>query len=244
VTDGSRVPWRERGFVRKKYPGILRLTKSQLNLLKKFGINAPTNANKLCKMSGKAYSFVHETLVEFERRKIVSSVVVKSRKKTKERIYDLELEGIFWIIEDVVMGRKNDKECNDLIIRMLKHYRDKLPLIFGKWSYFRDLGLEDQFFIRIWHLVGTHMNNPFYKGTGYYPWLEMEHQMNRFFYLFDFYRYYDHFIINFDPKIWINALKNDKEVRDFVVQELEAELKVLNNQHENVEFVLSVLRSD
>ena len=120
----------------------------------------------------------------------------------------------------------------------------KLPLVFGKWSYFRDSGLEDLFFIRLSFLVGTHMKKPFYKGTGYYPWLDMEHQMNRFFYLFDFNRYYNHFITDFDPKIWVNALKNDKEIRDFVVQELEAELKVLKNQQENAEFILSVLRSN
>jgi hypothetical protein len=235
--------WKERGYVRKKYPCSLPLSIEQLKILRKLAGIAPTNANKLSKSTRKAYSFVHETLIEFERRKIASSRLDKSEKQTPERIYDLELEGIFWIIDDAVLGRKNDKECNDLVIRMLKHYRSKLPLVFGKWSYFRDLGLEDLFFTRLWILVGQHNANPFYKGTGVYPWLEMEHQMNRYFYLFDFHRYYNHFINNFDPKIWVNALKNDEEIRDFVVQELEAESKLLKNNLENVEFVLSVLQS-
>ena len=244
VTDGTRgIPWKYRGFVHKKYPCALPLSKAQLKILKKFGNNAPTNANKLSKTTKKAYSFVHDTLIEFERRKIASSNLVKSKKRTKERIYYLELEGIFWILEEEVFARENDKESNDLIIRMLKHYRSKLPLVFGKWSYFRDSGLENQFFIRLSFLVGTHMRNPFYRGIGYYPWLEMEHQMTRFFYLFDFHRFDNHFITDFNPKIWLTALKNDKEIRDFVIQELESERKVLNNQQTNVEDVLSFLQT-
>ena len=245
VTDGIKeMPWKDRKFTHEKYPLAIALSKEQLKLLKKLAMTAPTNAHKLSKTTRKAYSFVHESLIEFERRKIAHGNVIKSKKGTKEKVYDLELEGIFWILQEEVFARKNDKESNDLIIRMVKHYSSKLPLVFGKWSHFRDSGLEDLYFIRLSFLVGTHMKNPFYKGTGYYPWLEMEHQMNRFFYLFDFYRYTNHFITNFDPKKWVNALKNDKEIRDFVVQELEAESKVLKNQQENVEFILSVLRTN
>jgi hypothetical protein len=245
VTDGIKtMPWKHRKFTHKKYPLAMALSTEKLKLLKKLALCAPTNAHRLSVVTKKAYSFVYESLNEFEHRKIASGIFVKSAKGTKEKVYDLELEGIFWILQEVVFGRKNDKECSDLIVRMMKHYDSKLPLVFGKWSYFRDLGLEDHFFIRLWYLVGTHMSNPFYKGTGYYPWLEMEHQMNRYFYLFDFYRYDNHFIINFDPKIWVNALKNNKDIREFVVQELEAELKVLDTQHGNVEFILSLLRSN
>ncbi len=234
VTDGSKVPWKNRGFVHKNYPGILPLTKSQLNLLKKFGINAPTNAHKLCKITRKAYSFVHETLEEFERRKIVSSTSVKSKKKTKERIYDLELEGIFWIIENVVMRRKNDKECNDLIIRMLKHYSSKLPLVFGKWSYFRDLGLEDLFFTRLWFLLGTHKESTYNKVT--------EQQITRYFYLFDFYNLNN--FLKLDVKAWLLALKNDCEINTFVVKELECDRDLLKNDLTNIEDVLSFLQSN
>jgi hypothetical protein len=243
VTDGTKtIPWKHRKFTHEKYPLAIALSKEQLKILKKLAMTAPTNAHKLSKSTKKAYSFVHDSLAEFEQRKIASGKVIRGEKGTKEKVYDLELEGIFWILQKEVFSRKNNKESNDLIIRMVKHYSSKLPLIFGKWSYFRDSSLEDLYFIRLSFLVGTHMKNPFYKGTGYYPWLEMEHQMNRFFYLFDFYRYNDYFITNFDPKIWVTTLKNDKEIRDFVTQELEHELKTLKNQRDNVEFILSVLQ--
>jgi len=191
----------------------------------------------------KAYSFVHNTLIELERRKIVSSCLGKSEKNTKERIYDLDIEGIFWVLKEELGARQHDKDSYDFVIHMVKHYYSKLPLVFGKWSYFRDADLEDLFFIRLEILIGTHMKNPFYKGTGYYNWLEMEQQMTRFFYLFDFYRLTNHFITNFNPKVWLTALKNDKEIKDFMVQELEYDKKVLRNQQDNVEYVLSFMKS-
>jgi hypothetical protein len=244
VTDGGKVPWKGRKYAREKYPLAMPLTKEQLKLLKKLAMVAPTNAHKLSIKTKKAYSFVYKSLIEFERRKIASGKVVKSKKGTKEKICDLELEGIFWILKEVVFGRKNDRECKELIIRMVKHYSSKLPLVFGKWSHFRDAGLEDLYLLRLWFLVSTHLNNPFYKGTGYYYWLEMEHQMNRYFYLFDFHRYGNHFITDFDPKLWLVTLRKDREIRDFVVQELKEELKLLKNQEENVECVLSFLLKD
>lgn len=241
VTDGVRgTPWKQRAYTHKKYPCALPLSKEQLKLLRKFAKNAPTNANKLSKTTKKAYSFVHDTLIAFEQRKIASSYLDKSKKQTPERIYDLEIEGIFWILQEEIDGREHDKESNDLITHIVKHYYSKLPLVFGKWSYFRDAGLESLYFIRLKILVD--MARPFYRGTGYYYWLEMEQQINRFFYLFDFYRLGDHYITDFDPKKWLTALKNDKEIRDFVIQELEYERKVLKNQQTNVEDVLSFLQ--
>lgn len=123
ATDGIKgLPWKGRAFQRKKYPRSVPLSKEQLNLLKKFAKTAPTNAFKLSKSTKKAYSFVHDTLIEFERRKIASSRSDKSEKQTPERIYDLELEGIFWILEKELNARKNDKDSKDVIIRIFKHY--------------------------------------------------------------------------------------------------------------------------
>jgi hypothetical protein len=244
VTSGeSGIPWKHRGYVRKKYPSVIPFSKEQLKILKKLGETAPTNAHKLSKATRKAYSFVHNTLVEFEHRKIASSRLGKSEKQTPERIYDLELEGIFWILQREIGGWEHDKKSQNLINRMFKHYYHQLPLVFGKWSYFRDLGLANWFFIRLKILVDTHMKNPFYKGTGYYYWLEMEQQMTRFFYLFDFYRLDNHFITDFDLKIWLTALKNDKGIRDYVIQELEYERKMLKKNLTNVEDVLSFMQT-
>lgn len=82
---------------------------------------------------------------------------------------------------------------------------------------------------RLKTVVDTHSAYPFRKGTGYYPWLEMEQQITRFFFLWDFYRGNDNPIKNFNFTTWMTALKNDKEIRVFVLRELEYEHRVLKN---------------
>jgi hypothetical protein len=50
------------------------------------------------------------------------------------------------------------------------------------------------------------------------------------FFLFDFYRGSNNPIKGFNFTAWITALKNDMEIRAFVIRELENEQKVLKNQ--------------
>ena len=179
VADGVRgVRWKERAYLRKEYPGILPLSNAQLTILEKLAKTAPTNPLKLSKMTKKAYSFVQNTLTDLERRKAVSAYWGKNEKGTPTRIYGLELEGILWILDKklgwIMEKPTRDIASFDLITGMFKHYSSKLPLVFSKWSYFRDNGLEELFFIRLQILASTHMKTPFYRGTGYYYWLDME----------------------------------------------------------------------
>ena len=69
----------------------------------------------------------------------------------------------------------------------------------------------------------------------------MEQQITRFFFLFDFYRLDDNPMTGFDFNYWIRTLKNDGEIRAFVMKELEYELRTLKNQQIIVEKVVSLL---
>lgn len=236
VTAGTKPPWKDRKWTRKNYPTALALTKQELFILKKLAHNAPANPNRLSKITKKAYSFVYETLKNLEKREIISSRVAKSEKGTKETIYDLELDGIFWIIEEEVFARKNNKESRDLLIQIMKHYREKLPLVFGKWSYFRDAGLEDLFFFRLWFLVGWQIS-PGYKGK------DIKKQMTHYFYLFDFYGLVSP-LFQFDVNKWFNAWKNDCEIGEFIVEELKHDLEVLRINQTNVQDAISFLNKN
>jgi hypothetical protein len=238
VTSGAKLPWKDRKFIRNNYPTVLPLSKTQLRVLKKLAYIAPTNANRLSKETKKAYSFVHDTLIALEQRKIISSIEVKSVKHTPERIYDLELEGILWLLRDDIFARKNCKDTYNFIINLLKHYRSKLPLVFDKWSYFRDAGLEDLFFNRLWFLAGFNKKDRFYKDS-----LEMQRQLTSFFYLFDFYRL-DSPFFKFDVKAWFTAWKNDDEIRYFVIQELKKDAHLLRIHLTNAEDITVFLESN
>jgi hypothetical protein len=241
ATGGVKgLPWKQRGYVRKKYPGILVLTKEQLNVLRELADCAPINPNQLSKRMKKAYSFVYNTLKDFECRKIVSMHLERSKKGTPSRVYDLKLEGILWIIHDELSrtaGRWNRPRIN----KFIEKHSSKLPLVFGKWRYFLDRGFEGIVFTRLWMLAGTHYNNPFRRGTGLYYWLEMEQQLSRFFFLWDFYRVDDNPIKGFDFNSWIAALKGDDEIKEFVIKELESDQRRLTYQQALVKDVLSFM---
>jgi hypothetical protein len=241
VTGGATgIPWKGRAYIREKYPSALPLTLKQLDVLKGLAQSAPINPNKLSKKLKYAYSFVYTTLRELERRKIVSMHREKNEKGTLSRIYDLEIEGVLWILAEEM---KTSNEWNhSLIGTLIERHRPKLPLVFGKWQYFREAGLEDLVLTRLKIAVDTHSAYPFQKGTGYYPWLEMEQQITRFFFLWDFYRGSNNPIKGFNFATWINALKNDKEIRAFVIQELEYEQKVLKKHLADVGSALSFIR--
>jgi hypothetical protein len=91
--------------------------------------------------------------------------------------------------------------------------------------------------------VDTHRGHPFHLGTGLYPWLEMEQQLNHFFFLWDLHRGDDSIIEGFDLKDWITALRNDNELRAFIIQELKDDRSRLGNLLTNTERVLSFMES-
>ena len=236
-------PWKGRAQNRKRYPGAFPLSESQLNLIEELAKNAPLNPNQLKKITKKAYSFVYNTLKEAERRKILSLRLEKNQKGTNSRMYDLDLEGVLLVLRRWSRNPELSMRNKHQIFKTIERYGPKLPLVFGKWKYFTDAGLGEIVWARLWLLLGTHASNPFRRGTGYYWWLEMEPQMTRFFFLWDFYRGDDNPITGFDFKTWMTVIKNDAEIRAFVTQELEHERKTLNGQQALVEKILSFVSS-
>lgn len=238
------IPWKHRGLIRRKYPNILPLSESQMDILNGLAREGPTNAYQLKNRTKKAYSFVLNSLKNFESRKIV---VLKreeeTEKGTKSKIYDLTLEGVLLILhgERSIMESKDGDF--DFIHEILERYNFMAPLIFGKWKYFEQVGLGKLFFTRLKILLDTHNSNPFKRGTGFYPWLEMTQQLTRFFYLFDFYRLEDHFITDFDPKVWLNAVKKDEELKAYMIQELKYDQKNCNNMQIRIEKVMQFIES-
>lgn len=237
-------PWKGRAYLRKKYPGAFPLSEGQLRVLEKLAENAPINPNRLSKRLRKAYSFVYNTLRELERRKIVKLRWEKGEKGRDSRVYDLDLEGVLLVFHMLMRSLDFAGRNRSLILRMIERHGSDLPLVFGKWKHLREAGLEDVALKRLKITVDTHRGNPFRRGTGFYPWLEMEQQITRSFFLFDFYRLDDNPIVGFDFKVWMNALKNDKEIRAFIIQELEHEQRTLKNQQAIVEKVLFFLESE
>jgi hypothetical protein len=162
-----------------------------------------------------------------------------TEKGTKAKIYALNLEGILLVLHREMTYP--DKWDHRFIRKIVESHGSLLPLVFGKWKYLKEMGFGEIFLIRLKIIVDTHESNPFRKGTGFYQWLETREQITRFFFLFDLWRLENHFIPNFDAKAWMTALKQDKEIRNYLIKELKYEQRRLKNAKNRVEDILSFM---
>lgn len=236
------VPWKNRKFVREKYPTVLPLSKKQIEVLKGLAKKGPTNAYQIAAETGKAYSFVFNNLKEFEKRRLVTIIKKEDTKKgTRATIYDLTLDGVLLVLKNSFYLPGDLKKNRNFFYKIIDSYRSMLPLVFGKYDYFKKMELDRLYRIRLDFIVNSSPTS-FRKVTGVYPWLEREEQITRYFYFFDFYRLDNHFIKDFDPRTWLNALKQDVEIREYVLEELRKEQNRLKNIEKTIVAVSNFLK--
>ena len=235
MKKASGMPWRGRAYLHKKYPWAFPLSESQLEVLDGLARNGPINPYKLGKSIRKAYSFVFNTLRELELRKMVTFLREKTEKGVYAKIYDLALEGVMLVLHREMNKGAREKKNLSFIRKIIEKYSHMLPLVFGKWRYFEKAGCAEMVLTRLKIIVDTHESNPFKKGTGFYPWLEMEQQITRFFFFFDTFKPDHQRIIDSDYNAWMTALRQDKEIKSYVIQELKYEQKRLKNVQIQVE---------
>lgn len=234
----SGWPWKGRAYLHKKYPGAFPLSESQIKVLEGLARNGPMNTNKLRKKLGNAYSFVHGTLRELERRKIVTLLrKERTEKGTEAYIYDLALEGILLVLQREMQKAELDKWNHAFIGKIINRYSSTLPLVFGKWNHLEKMGVDEMALARLNALVDTYAANRlnFEKGTGILPWKKMEDQICWFFYFQGFFPpAHSGWLGVKDPKAWGSACKQDEDVRNYVTKELEE----YKNRSENLTMLI------
>jgi len=223
-------PWKGRAYLRAKYPGAFPLSESQIEVLEGLAKKGPTNAYKVAKITGKAYSFVFNSLKELKRRKMI---ILKGKEKTEKgttaNIYDLALDGVLLILHREMSSPRDDWDRSKFIRTIIERYGCLLPLVFGKWAHFERMKVEKTAMFRLKVLVDTYSRDRWYlkKGTGIIPWMESEEQICWFFYF-----QFNHF--NFEES-WLNALKKDKEIHEYVIKQMRDYQKNLENIHKKIE---------
>ena len=216
------IPWKGRAYLRAKYPGAFPLSGSKIEVLLGFAREAPTNAYKVAKTTGKAYSFVFNTLKELERRK---KVVFKGKQRTEKgttaNIYDLSLEGVLLTLKTEMRLADTDEWNRKFIRRIIEKYSPLLPLVFGKWDHLVKMGVEKPALIRLKIVVDNlHMLR---RGDPTVPGKTIEQKINWFFYLGSVYKF--SFLLAKDPIVWVNAWKEDDEIRAFCIEEIEQHVR-------------------
>jgi len=143
--------------------------------------------------------------------------------RLETQTYDLSLKGVLLVLKKELAPADTERWNYSLIQKIIRKHSSLLPLIFGKWSYFDKMKVWKIARFRLKVLVDTYAADPlsFRKGTGVVPWMEMEQQICWFFYF-----QFNHLKFG---KPWMTALKQDKEIRAYVVKELKAYQKRLEN---------------
>jgi hypothetical protein len=220
-------------------PQILESDYMVLEALAEFG---STNAYQIKEKTGKAYSLVFNVLKKLEKLgNIRLERKAKTEKNTIANVYALTLDGVLLILYREMRQENPNGWKQTFIRKTMEKYSFLLPLVFGKWEYLEKAGFEKAILSRLKITVDTHHSNPFRRGTGFYPWLEMQEQITKFFYFFDFYRSEHERFISYDFKEWIMTWEQDQEIRAFTTQELKCDQTRLKNMQVKIERILSFM---
>ena len=159
----------------------------------------------------------------------------KTVKHTKSKIYDLKLEGVLLVLyREMQNPGKYDRA---FIRKLVESYGSLLPLVFGKWDYFGNFNamVKKLAWFRLKVLVDGfgQDSQAFRKGMSYIgsPEMELEQKISWFFYF-----QFNHFKYS-EP--WLNALRQDDEIRAFALKELKAYQEKLMNRHSLIENTIS-----
>jgi len=195
-----------------------------------------------------AYSSTRKTILNLVGKNILSEAGFQTVEHTglRTQTYDLTLEGVIFVLKQEFSG-KWEKWNHSLIEKIIRKYERLLPLVFGKWSRFHERGVERMALLRLKVIVDTQRSdrNSFRKGVGWYRWLEMPEQITRFFY---FWRIYPTSFVTWpsekDQKNWVKMWKQDKNIRSYVVEAIEEELRGFRKAIISGENILSFLQRD
>ncbi len=234
----SRSPWKGRAYLRKRYPGAFPLSEGQVEVLEGLAKQGCTNAYRLAHEIDKAYSFVFNSLKELERRKMVILKRIENTEKgTKAKIYDLDLRGILLVMYREMLHP--DKVDRRFLRSVLSKYGSLLPLVFGK---FESLESSSEMAGKIaWfclkRLADFYAQDPqsFNKGMSYVgsPIMELEQKLTWFFYFQDHHFKYG--------EEWLSAIRQDDEIKLYVINELRAYQVRLLNLRDLIENTISSL---
>jgi len=174
-----------------------------------------------------------------ELRRFVKLVGKKQTSKgTTANVYDLALQGVLFVLERELATVVDTKprllddwtqdqirEVGDRIHKIIRKYEFLLPLIFGKWSYFREFGVEGEALFRLKTIVDIRNRLGFYD---YEPAEVIEKEIIvRRIYSFFFFRglmpetlEFNGWKIAGNPNLWMNMWKHDDEIKAYLVKEL------------------------
>lgn len=237
---------RRRVRIVKEWRNPSPLLESEITALSTLANEGPTNVYQIKKKTGKAYSLMFNAVKELEKRRLVKLIEKKQTSRgTTANFYDLTLEGVLSVLEGELASGDRERFNYNLIHKIVKKYESLLPLIFGKWSYLQEVDLETVALFRLKAVVDN--QDLFERGEPLIPAANKEQRICWFFYFFGLIPARPEFEgwgIMDDPKAWISAWTQDKDIRAFVSDELKRYQIRLKNLGAYVERLITLINGD
>lgn len=222
------------------------LTQSQITFLETLAKDGPTNPYQVQKKTRKSYSLMSKAAKELMKRGMVKfEGKEKTEKRTMANIYDLTLEGVLFVLENQLSFGDIERWNYNFIHKIIRKYESLLPLVFGKWSYLRKMGVPEKIALNRLSVLAQNRER-FKRGDPTFPGVDKEEKICWFFYFWGYYPILQHDSfpgIVADPKVWKNVWKQDEEVRAYIVKKFREEQKSLRNRSIFVEKILSFLET-
>jgi DNA-binding PadR family transcriptional regulator len=185
---------------------------------------------KLPKETGFSYRTILRFLKPMEIAGWIRLVRTEASEKggKEKKIYALTLIGLAIAFKTASQWKPTNRDLNWVIDKMAEKSGHLLPLVLGKWTYFRSAGLGDEFirafrWVTQWILEWGHDKEAFATERFWYFIFQMTAG---------------------DAKLkWLRALRGDPELRQWAVEEMKewlAEGRVFTKIHERSLVILEM----
>ena len=238
---------REKTIITRALPPLLQ---SEIAALSALADEGPTNVYQIAKKAGKAYSLMFNAIKKLKEFNLVMFVEKKQTSKgTVANNYDLNFLGILSVLRIEILP-KNTKEVDyDRIRIIISKYEDWLPLVFGKWSFFQRVGLEETALLRLKAIVATVFANRDllygFIAEPLAPAADMRTTATWFFYFLGLIpvgrEFQEEWQFRHGADEWLSALKQDKDIQAYFMEELQWCYKRLQSLSNTVARVTKVI---
>ena len=163
---------------------------------------------------------------ELEKRGLVKLIGKRQTVKgTTANLYDLTLKGVLSLLRGELASAEPEKWNYNQIRRIIKKYASLLPLVFGKWDYFDNIGVGKMALCRLQAVVID--QDAFDPYRSWIPGDSFEEKVCWFFYFTGFLSFpqspgaFVGWCGMENPEKWMDAWVQDGEIKAFVIKEIE-----------------------
>jgi len=211
---------------------LLPLLQSETTALSTLANEGPTNTYQIAKKTGKSYSLMFKAIKTLEERYLIRLVEKKKTSKgTTSNSYDLSFMGILTVLARELSPEDTKQWNYNQVHKIIRKYDYWLPLVFGKWSFFQEAGVEKIALLRLKEIVDRLKIERIciFDLIGYggplVPGADVKSLVEWLFYFIGLVptegKFEQDWQIRHDTEAWIDALKQDKDIVAYFLEELE-----------------------